>query len=159
VLFPGLRLGYLVVPRGEARRYRAAADLVHPLPSSPIDQATVADFMAEGHFARHIKRMRLLYRDRRAALAEALRTAFGTRALIELEPGGMHLMMRFRRGESDGELARRARKAGLGVTALSQMAVESKVGPGLVLSFTNIPVDAAPREARRLHRALSEVRP
>jgi GntR family transcriptional regulator/MocR family aminotransferase len=153
VLFPGLRMGYLVVPRAERQRFRSAAALTNLLPA-PIDQATVGDFMAEGHLARHIKRMRRLYGERRAALAGALRAAFGTQAAIEPEPGGMHLLMRLDTNEDDAALARRANEAGLAVGALSAFAVAASCPPSLLLSFTNIPVETAANEAERLRRAL-----
>jgi GntR family transcriptional regulator/MocR family aminotransferase len=155
VLFPGLRMGYLVAPRSGRDRFRSAAALLNLLPS-PIDQATVADFIAEGHFARHIKRMRRLYGERRGALASALRAAFGTRATIELEPGGMHLLMRLETGESDAAVASRARDAGLSVSALSAYAVEAAHPPSLLLGFTNIPAETATHEAERLRRAMAK---
>jgi GntR family transcriptional regulator/MocR family aminotransferase len=153
VLFPGLRMGYLVVPRAERARFRAAAALTSLLPA-PADQATVADFMEAGHFARHIRRMRQLYGERRAALAGALRAAFGARAAVALEPGGMHLVMRLATEESDAAPARRANDAGLAVTALSAFTVSTSCPPSLVLGFTNIPAGTARREAERLRRAL-----
>src|SRR5690606_15226293 len=65
VLFPGLRLGYLVVPDSLVDRFREMCFfLQHDRPT--LSQAIVADFMAEGHFARHIQKMRSLYAGRRA---------------------------------------------------------------------------------------------
>jgi GntR family transcriptional regulator/MocR family aminotransferase len=153
VLFPGLRMGYLVVPRAVRARFRSAAALTSLLPS-PVDQATVGDFMEAGHFARHIKRMRRLYGERRAALAGALRAAFGARAAVALEPGGMHLMMRLATDKGDAVLARRANDAGLAVVPLSAFTVAAPCPASLVLGFTNIAIEAAPHEAERLKRAL-----
>src|SRR5262249_8590869 len=66
VLSPGLRLGYLVVPPSELDRFSRVAKLLAPS-SSLLDQMVVADFMIEGHFPRHLKRMRRLYPRRRDA--------------------------------------------------------------------------------------------
>jgi GntR family transcriptional regulator / MocR family aminotransferase len=115
---------------------------------------TVADFMAEGHFARHVKRMRLLYGERRAALAGALGKHLGDRLAIELPPGGMHLLAYPVDGAGDVALSRRARDRGLAVESLSPLTLEGRGRPGLMLSFTNIPAEAAEREVRRLREAL-----
>src|SRR3954465_6294787 len=90
VLFPSLRLGYLVVPADLVAAFVAARALADRHPPS-IEQAALADFITEGHFARHIRRTRALYAERQAALlAAADRELAG---LIELHPAeaGMHL--------------------------------------------------------------------
>ncbi|HEU5318751.1 MAG TPA: aminotransferase class I/II-fold pyridoxal phosphate-dependent enzyme [Chloroflexota bacterium] len=88
VLFPGLRLGYLVLPP-------ALIDLFHKarffngIHSQALEQAALADFIAEGHFARHVRRMRALYAERQQLLANAMHPL---RGLVELQtsPAGMH---------------------------------------------------------------------
>ena len=70
VLFPALRLGYVVVPKDMVAAFsavREAADLF----SSTLYQAVLTDFIREGHFARHLRRMRVLYMERRSVLVEA----------------------------------------------------------------------------------------
>jgi len=153
VLFPGLRLGYLVVPDELADAFRRASRQMQsgqPL----LEQAVTADFLAEGHFARHLRRMRALYASRRKALAAALQAAFGTGIQLELADGGMHLLARFPDGPDDGTLARRAAAAGLAPTALSSLSVAHDCGQGLLLSFTNIAESEAPALAARLAAAL-----
>jgi len=76
VLFPALRLGYVVVPHRLVEAFAHAASAFHA-GNARLEQAVVARFMNEGHFARHLKRMRDLYAARRAALADALAAAFG----------------------------------------------------------------------------------
>src|SRR5262249_56844074 len=74
-LFPSLRLGYLVVPKDLVERFvavRHALDLTPPY----LQQAVLNDFMREGHFARHIRKMRALYHERRTALVESLEKEF-----------------------------------------------------------------------------------
>src|SRR5204863_3642283 len=83
VLFPSLRLGYLIVPpdlSAAFARARAAADRF----ACTLTQAVVADFIAEGHFARHIRRMRTLYAARQEALVRAVRRELG--GVIDVEP-------------------------------------------------------------------------
>jgi GntR family transcriptional regulator / MocR family aminotransferase len=149
VLYPALRLGYLVVPPELAAAFLRASRMM-TLGQPTLEQGVVAAFMQKGHFARHIRRMRILYGDRRRALATALEAAFGPRARVEMAAGGMHLLMRFAGAEDDVALARRAAAAGLAPTALSSHTMAHDCGQGLLLSFTNIPVEAAPAMVARL---------
>jgi len=152
VLFPGLRLGYLVAPDSQVEHI---ARLVHTLyrdrPVPP--QATLAEFMIGGYFARHIRRMRMLYAERRSALAAGLQAAFGSKLKIRLEAGGMHLLARIPDGANDVACATAAAKSGFAVTALSQWCLTSDQ-TGLLLSFTNIPSRDARDVAVRLRRAI-----
>jgi GntR family transcriptional regulator/MocR family aminotransferase len=152
VLFPALRLGYLIVPPElESAFLRASRLLTCGLPV--LEQRVVAAFMRNGHFARHIRRMRMLYAERRRCLAAALRAAFGERVTVEMAAGGMHLLARFSGAGDDSELARRAERAGLAATALSSLAMAHDCGQGLLLSFTNV----APAEAEVLASRLAAV--
>ncbi len=152
-LFPSLRLGYLVVPASllPAAR-RACTDLHRGCPAH--GQAVVAAFLAEGHFARHLRRMRLHYRRRRDALAAALADAFGAAAEITFQGGGLHLLARLSGFGPDVEQARRAREHGLMPHPLSEQAFKHDVGEGLLMSFTNLPEGAAVEAAARLRRAV-----
>ena len=153
VLLPGLRLGYLVVPIPEVERFDRAAALLMPSQGF-LDQMTVADFMVEGHFARHIRRMRQLYADRRRALAAALESRLGDRLRVELQAGGMHLMAWLQTGCDDDALAKLAWDQGLAPFPLSRGVIETKRPPALGLSFTNIPIEEAPRTVARLAAVL-----
>ena len=161
VLYPGLALGYLVVPASQCDAFAEAARIgSNGCPQ--ITQAIVADFMREGHFARHLKKMRLLYARRRAMLAGALQQAFGEAVAVELRHGGMHLIARFHghggHGEvaaDDIELARRAQAAGLQAQALSARGTAGLRVQGMLMGFTNVASEAeARRIAKRLHAAL-----
>ena len=153
VLFRGLRLGYLVVPESVVDRVKQVCQLLHP--GGPmLMQAIVADFMSEGHFARHIRRMRILYEQRRASLAKALVEVFADRLTVELQAGGMHLIARVPSVEDDRDLVARARAHGLAPATLSAWyADRGRSKQGLVLSFTNITPSSALEVAKRLRRA------
>jgi GntR family transcriptional regulator/MocR family aminotransferase len=156
VLFPALSLGYVVAPKAVAPLLARAMQAA-PSRSSRAQQATVADFMAGGHFARHLKKMRLLYARRRAWLAEALRDCFGEPVEIDQTRGGMHLVVRLRTRLGDRELARRAREAGLNCQPLSdRYAKPQRVQRGLLMGFTNVASFAQARDiARRLRDAFA----
>jgi GntR family transcriptional regulator/MocR family aminotransferase len=153
VLFPGLRLGYLVVPDALTDAFLRASRLLD-CGQPPLQQRAVAAFMEQGHFGRHLRRMRTLYAERRQALATALRSTFDERVVLELEAGGMHLLARFPRIADDGAMVRRALAAGLAPTALSGLVMAHDCGQGLLLSFTNIPDSEAGTVVARLAAAV-----
>jgi GntR family transcriptional regulator/MocR family aminotransferase len=106
VMFPGLRIGYVIAPKPLARPFARAkwlADRQTPM----LEQAALADFLREGHLERHIRRMRRLYGRRREVLVESLERHFGGRARVLGDPAGMHALVRF----DDDRIASRAEAA------------------------------------------------
>lgn len=153
VMFPGLRLAYVVAPLSATQRFHDVCASMNA--GSPyLLQAGVADFIADGHFARHLKKMRLLYAERRALIADALAQVFGARLQIELRAGGLHMTVRFTDGTDDAAVAVRAHAAGLGVHALSHWYLAGAPQRGLLLGFANV-VDAD--DARRIALKLKQV--
>lgn len=152
-LFPGLRLGYAVLPAALVGQVTAVLRM-DGQGETVLGQAVVADFMASGHFARHLKRMRGLYAGRKAALADALLDCFGTRVQLAPRPGGLHLLARFPEGGDDVEMARRAVAHHLAPAALSAHYVGRARQQGLLLGFTNIPETDAAEMAEALRRAI-----
>jgi GntR family transcriptional regulator/MocR family aminotransferase len=154
VLMPGLRLAYVVVPSAQVARFTDTADVLHNH-CPQVLQATVASFIEQGHFARHLKKMRSLYGQRREWLTVALREAMGDRLQIDNGAGGMHLLARLGAGSDDVAIARRAREVGLAMEPLSPWYLEPPAGSGLLMGFTNVadPAQAAD-VAGRLRRVL-----
>jgi len=160
VLFPGLRLSYVVVPERAIARF---AQLTTSMNAGPpyLLQAAVADFIAQGHFARHLKRMRALYAERREICARALEKAFGEKVRIERPSGGMHLVVLFNNVSGvpvdDLAVAARAQEAGLAVSALSSWHIGARTKRtlrGVVLGFANVADEAeATRLVGQLRRA------
>jgi GntR family transcriptional regulator/MocR family aminotransferase len=137
VLFPGLRLAYLVVPETQVERFEQISQVFGG--SSPdLTQAIVTAFIKEGHFARHIQRMRKLYAQRRDATAAGLESVLGDHMRIDSQPGGMHLILRLRGDRPDRALAARMRQAGLYAEALTDWMAGGESAPALLLNFTNI---------------------
>ncbi|MDE3164746.1 MAG: PLP-dependent aminotransferase family protein, partial [Acidobacteriota bacterium] len=103
VMFPGLRIGYLIVPPKLAPAFVRAKWLVDR--QTPyLEQAALADFLREGHLERHVRRMRRLYGRRRAVLTESLVRHFGEGAHCVGDAAGMHVLVRL----DDPEVAPRA---------------------------------------------------
>lgn len=154
VLFPALRLGYLVVPPSEVSRVTQINRLLYGA-ASRLVQSVVADFMAEGHFPRHIRRMRSLYRERRSALVTAVTEVFQGDLRVRLASGGMHLIVQGQALENDQAVVENARQAGLAPSALSTWYHEPREREnGLLLGFTNLAAEQAVDVMTRLKSVL-----
>lgn len=148
VLFPGIRLAYLVVPQAEVPAFKRAGRTFFAGATPAVTQAIVADFMAQGHFTRHIQRMRQLYAQRRAATLAALERGLGGALRAEPQPGGMHLVVRLPGERTDRPLAQHLlRDHGMAVQALSPWSATGCGDSALLLSFTQ---SSAPALAERL---------
>jgi GntR family transcriptional regulator/MocR family aminotransferase len=152
VLFPSLRLGYVVVPADLIERFLAARFIMEISPAT-FHQTVLADFIREGHFSRHIRRMRLIYGERRSALIESLRSNLGEAAEVAGAEAGMHLSA-IVKGISDREVAQRAASQGLSLTPLSPFYASEPPQQGFILGFSNTSVEEIPAAVRRLRLAL-----
>jgi len=148
-LFPGLRIGYAVVPRALLPAFIGARYLIDRQPAT-LQQVVVSEFMQQGHFAAHIRRMRLLYREQRDALAETLTRRAAGRLDVELPDQGMHLVAYLRDGSSDLAIEAAARRAGIVVRAISRFYRAARPRPGLMLGFSGFPRQLIVPAAARL---------
>ncbi len=152
VLFPALRLGYLVVPPGLVDWFAAARALADRH-APTLDQATLAEFMAEGHFFQHLRRMRIRYAQRQAALVEAAKAHLDGLLTVAPASGGMHLVGWLPPGTDDRWAARQALLAGVETPALSGYASAALARPGVVLGYTTVDEAAIRRGVRALAAA------
>jgi len=152
VLFPGLRLAYLVVPTALVARFDETA-ACRSGPGSLVPQATVAAFMEQGHFARHLRTMRAVYASRRADLVDALERTFGARLHIQVQAGGLHVTACLKTLEADVALACQAQAQGLAVQALSSWYMGQPRQAGLLIGFANL---ASPEQAARAVERLEQ---
>jgi len=137
VLFPSLRLAYLVVPPSQVERFEQISQVL-AAGNPELTQAIVTAFISEGHFARHIQRMRKLYAQRREATKAGLESVLGKHVRIDSPPGGMHLILRLQGQRSDIRLVTRMRKEGLYAEALTDWISGEQTASALLLNFTNI---------------------
>lgn len=155
VLFPSLRLGYLVIPSDLVERFatmRRAMDLGSP----SFFQDVLADFIAEGHFARHIRRMRTLYRERRTALVNSIHKELGSMVEVLGDEAGMHLTVTLPPGSRDVEIAERAARQNLWTWPLSVSYLGEGKRPGFILGFGSTPVKEIPSAVRKLRELIRE---
>ncbi len=134
VLFPALRVGYLVIPKALVAGFAAARDAIDLFPST-LFQSALADFITEGHFARHIRRMRMLYMERRAALIAAIERQLGPRLQIVSAEAGLHLVGLLKPGLDDRAISRKAAALGIAALPLSMCHLEKPKRLGLILGY------------------------
>jgi GntR family transcriptional regulator/MocR family aminotransferase len=133
-LFPSLRLGYMVIPSDLVDRF-AAVRWVRDICAPRFFQSALTDFIEQGHYARHIRKTRLLYQERRSTLVEALQRAFDSRFEILGAEAGMHLVLTLPPGLDDQQIAWRAAEAKLWLWPLSTTYAGKRARQGFILGF------------------------
>jgi GntR family transcriptional regulator / MocR family aminotransferase len=152
-LFPSLRLGYMVVPLDLVDRFlavRHAMDIYPPY----LYQSVLTDFIRQGHFSRHIRRTKVMYRDRRSKLVEALGKQFGSALPILGAEAGMHLVVMLPKGQRDTELAGKAAREKLWLWPLSPCYSSKNAHQGFILGFGSATEREIPAAVRRLEALL-----
>ncbi|MGE8500581.1 MAG: PLP-dependent aminotransferase family protein [Pseudomonas sp.] len=156
VLFPGLRLAYLVVPAAQVDTFRMAATQ-YPSAGSNVSQAMVADFMEHGHFARHLRKMRPIYAERRQHLVNALNRVMGDRLYVQPQAGGIHILAHLTTRQNDKALVTAAWANGLAIHALSNWRIRPSDQGGLLMGFANFKsAEDAEASVRELARVMAE---
>jgi GntR family transcriptional regulator/MocR family aminotransferase len=153
VLFPSLRIGYVVLPLDLVDHFVAVRKSID-LTAALLYQAVLTDFIREGHFARHIRRMRMLYDQRRTALVERVREEFDGTLQIRGAQAGMHLLVELPKGFHDLRIAKEAARRGLWLAPLSSAYLEKPSRQGLVLGFGGTPVAEMSAAVRQLKSVL-----
>jgi GntR family transcriptional regulator/MocR family aminotransferase len=166
VLCPALRVGYMVVPPSLVDTLSKARSLVDRQ-SPTIDQVVLARFLRDGHFARHIRRMRQLYRERQDVLVNAARQELAGLLDVEPQPAGLHLVGWLPADADDVAAAARAVNAGVEVSPVANYyageagpaperggGTPSRYRPGLVMGYAGSDPVAIRRGVKDLARAL-----
>ncbi|MFN8661178.1 MAG: PLP-dependent aminotransferase family protein [Thermomicrobiales bacterium] len=153
VLFPSLRLGYLVAPPtvvDTLLRTRRFMDVHPPI----LEQMALADFLHEGHYVRHLRRMRQQIQRRRDCLHRELRSHLDGLLEVSLPEAGLELVGWLPRGTDDQRASALAEAAGLTVVALSGLCLEPPTRAGLLMGFAGIDEAEIQRGVRVLADAL-----
>lgn len=144
ILFNALRLGFMVLPPQLVEPFASAKNCTDRHPPT-LDQAILAEFILDGHFGHHIRRMRQVYAERMAVLAEAAEQRLGGLLEVVRTVTGMRTVAWLLTGEDDQSVWARARAQGLELAALSNFTLRCPVRSGLMLGFAG----SSPAELRR----------
>ena len=149
ILFPSLRIGYIVIPRDLVEHFaavRMAMDIFPPY----LYQEVLTDFMEQGHFGRHVRKMRQILGERRNALIDSICDEFGDMLEVHGSAAGKHVSVTLPAGFNDREIATRASKERLWLSPLSRYYAEKRPRHGFVLGFGSTPTEQIPAAVRRL---------
>lgn len=153
VLFPSLRLGYVILPQALVEPFCTLRAVMDRSPPTVL-QATTADFMIEGHFLGHIRRMRALYQARQQALVEQLEKQIGSFFRVTPVEAGMHLIAWLPVELDDQAIAKELAGHNIHTYALSDYCIEHALPPALLIGFAGTPEHQAPERVEALARAL-----
>ncbi len=155
VLFSSLRIGYMVVP----------PDLIHPFAQAllfnsfhapVLEQLVLTDFINEGHFGRHIRKMRKLYAKRQQILIDEINQHLSEYLEIFPEKAGMHLIATLKNNLRDIEIAKKALENNVTVAPLSFYCLKEKLPDGLILGYSGINQAQIKRGVKKLHAVFTQ---
>jgi GntR family transcriptional regulator / MocR family aminotransferase len=154
ILFPAMRLGYMVVPMDLRETLTAALSATGQF-APLITQAALADFISEGHLTRHLRRMRRIYAERRQFFIEQFDRHLGRWMVLRPTDSGIQLIGLFRAPTDDRPIAAAARRQGINVSPLSMQFRHRPPTPGLLMGFAASDLRGTEKAARRLASILA----
>lgn len=153
VFLPSLRLGYMIVPPDLTDAFIAARCISGG--SSPhVEQAAMADFITEGHLAAHIRRMRMLYMERRAVMMSILRNEFSDIVDCGDAAAGMHTLAWLKKGFDEVAIAKSAAENGINILPVSGFALHPLSRGGLLLGYAGFSPRVISKALRELGRII-----
>ena len=150
--FPRFHIGESLLPCDLPLFERLGMDMR----DGPFLHKQGAEFIDEGHFARHIRQMRMIYGERRAALVESLETLLADELELHGDEAGMHLTVTLKKPGNDREIALRAAKQDLWLWPLSPAFQQLKPRHGFILGFGGVPASQMPKAVRLMREVLKE---
>lgn len=154
-IFPALRLGCLIVPKNLVEIFSAARQLCDW--HSPIfEQAILADFIAEGHFGRHLRRMRTLYEKRQRFLVAEAEKELGEFLKVKPSSSGMHIIGWLADGLNDQKISEKAAEHSLSLSPLSSYCLKNKLPSGIILGYTGFNAEQIRKGVRKIKEILSD---
>jgi GntR family transcriptional regulator/MocR family aminotransferase len=149
VLFPALRLGYVVLPAALLAPFLQAKQLVDR-GAPTLTQAAVADFIIEGHFERHLRRLRKSYGRRRHVLVQALQTYLPDKIRYSQVEAGLHVMVYLDETTNEAEIIQKAAEVGVGLYPGLPYHIEQPARPSVLLGFSGLSEEEIVEGIRRL---------
>ncbi len=136
VLFPGLRLGYLVLPSQELMEQFIAAKTITDRQTSIIEQIIVSIFIEEGYFTKHLRRMRMLYKERQEFLISEINNELNSVVNVKKDDAGMHLIGWLNTNINEKKVSEELIKNNIYINSLSGYSMKFKMQAGLILGYT-----------------------
>jgi GntR family transcriptional regulator/MocR family aminotransferase len=153
-IFPTLKLGCLVVPPDLVDVFTSGR-ILSGAQSPLINQAILAEFIAEGHFARHVRRMRMLYEDRQQILVEEVKRNLSGLVEMKADDAGMHLVGWLPDGVDDQDVAQKAALQNVRVQSISDSSINEYPRNGLVFGYAAFDEKQIKRGVRKLTKVLT----
>jgi GntR family transcriptional regulator/MocR family aminotransferase len=150
VMFPTLRLGFAVIPEDLIGSFVDVRNAIDTVCTSVLYQMAMTDFIREGHFSRHINRMRAVYMARREAMVDALRAEADGLLEVAGDHAGLYILARLPPGVDDAKLADTAGRMGMPVSSLSRCFMTPPYRGGLMLHYPNVDIGEIPAYVRSL---------
>lgn len=135
VMFPGLRLAYIVLPSAEIVHKMSKVKAILDRQSPMIDQVILSQFMQEGHFTKHVRKMRLLYAERQTILIQLMYEKLGDLINTPSDPAGMNLIGWLSPTINTFKLRQEIEKAGLDISFIEDYTIQHKTPPGIKLGY------------------------
>ncbi|MCC7052920.1 MAG: PLP-dependent aminotransferase family protein [Gemmatimonadaceae bacterium] len=160
-LAPGFRLAYLIVPESLVDTFRSARRALDRY-APTLEQGVLTDFIAEGHYARHVRRARALYAERQRVMLDAVDSLLAGELTVAPDAAGLHLVAWLREGVDDQSVVQAALREGVATSALSRYRMHEAQGArgALVLNYAGFDdraITAGVHGLRRAFAALSRV--
>ena len=151
-----IRISYMVLPKALMERYRNELSF-YSCTVSTFDQYTLAAFISQGYFEKHINRMRSYYRTQRDSVMSEIKThPLYHKVKIKEEDSGLHFLMQADTALSDEELTANAKKKGVNLSCLSQYYHEPSTAPQhtLIINYSGLPKDGIDKAIESLFECL-----
>ena len=136
VMFPGLRLAYIVLPTVELVNKLSKVKAILDRQSPIMDQLILSQFIEEGHFIKHVRKMRLLYSERQKILVELMNEKLGGLIETPAEPAGMNLIGWLNPSIDTIKLREEIQKANLNIAFIEDYTIQHKAAAGIKLGYT-----------------------
>lgn len=148
-LYPGMRLAYMVLPENLVSYFATGLSEMYR-DGRLLEQAVLADFIAEGHYAAHVRRSRLRYAKRSSLLREAIVEYLGPDWVSSNQEAGLHMVIHLPEGTDDVAIVKAAKAENIIVRPLSQYYLGDAKASGLLLGYANVPDEIIKRRFAQL---------
>ncbi len=156
LLFPSLRLGYMVVPKTMMQPLAQLRWLLDRH-SPPLEQIVLTDFINEGHFARHLRRMRTLYAERQQHLIKLVEQHLANYMTMPLLEGGLHLIAYLNNDLSESDFLKACTQAKINTSPVSQFCVDKTQHKGIIFGYAPYTKSAMTYAIKKLQKELNKL--